>query len=412
MSAAHVEVPKLQLPTDANASGRTFGSEELELVRQALNSGTLNCTKGTFVSRFENQFAERLGVSHCCAVTSGTAAIHSAVAAVNPDPGDEIISSPITDMGAITPILYQGAVPVFADVDSKNLLVTADTIAARITRRTKAIIVTHLFGNVCDMDPIMALAAKHNLVVIEDSAQALDAKYKGKYVGRIGHIGCFSLQQTKHITTGEGGMVVTNDAKFGRTARLFHDKAWGYGDPKPDHYFLALNYRMTELQGAVAVAQLEKLNWSVTQRQEMALRLTQRLRGLRDVQLPEATPGAVHVYWKYYLRLEKDNVGEVAKLLRDEYGLASAPRYIVKPAFMCEVLRDQRTFGNSHWPYDGECRKGEPPVDYNPDSFPGTIDGLAHVLVLPWNERFTEEHVDYWATAIEDVIHRVRNHNV
>jgi perosamine synthetase len=411
MTTAPLAVQKLRLPTDADASGRTFGSEELELLRQALASGTLNCTKGTWVSRFEKLFAERIGVANACAVTSGTAAVHSAVVAVNPNPGDEIISSPITDMGAITPILYQGAVPIFADVDPKSLLVTAETIAPRITHRTKAIIVTHLFGNPCDMDPIMALAAKHNLVVIEDCAQAFDAKYKGKFVGAVGHIGCFSLQQTKHITTGEGGIVVTNDPQYARRARLFHDKAWGYGDPKPDHYFLALNYRMTELQGAVAVAQLDKLNWSVTQRQEMALRLTEQLRDLSDVVLPEPTPGATHVYWKYYLRLEKDNVGEVAKLLREEYDLASAPRYIQKPAFMCEVLRDHRTFGDSHWPYDGECRKGEPEVDYNPQSFPGTVDGLAHVLVLPWNERFTQAHVDYWATAIKDVIQKVREHN-
>ena len=411
MSTSRVVARKMQLPTDANATGRTFGYEELELLKQALDSGTLNCTKGTFVSQFEKLFAARLGVASACAVTSGTAAIHTAVAALNPNPGDEIISSPITDMGAITPILYQGAVPVFADVDPKSLLLTAETIETRISRRTKAIILTHLFGNVCDMDPIMALAAKHNLVVIEDCAQSFDAKYRGKYVGTIGHLGCFSLQQTKHITTGEGGIVVTNDSQFARNARLFHDKAWGYGDPKPDHYFLALNYRMTELQGAVAVAQLEKLNWSVTQRQNMAARLTEALRGLSGVQLPQATPGATHVFWKYYLRFENDNVGDVAKLLREEYDLASAPRYIQKPAFMCEVLRDQRTFGQSHWPYDGECRKGEPPVDYNPESFPGTMDGLAHVLVLPWNERFTEEHVDYWATAIEDVVYRVREKN-
>src|SRR5882762_6662601 len=178
MSTMRVEVAKMQLPTDANASGRTFGIEELDLLRQALGSGTLNCTKGTFVSHFEKLFAQRLGVAHCTAVTSGTAALHCAVAAVNPNPGDEIISSPITDMGAITPILYQGAIPVFADVDPSSLVVTAETIAARITRRTKAIIVTHLFGNVCDMDAIMELAKQHNLVVIEDAAQALDAKYK------------------------------------------------------------------------------------------------------------------------------------------------------------------------------------------------------------------------------------------
>jgi perosamine synthetase len=412
MTTLSVEIKKMQMPTDGNASGRTFGMEELDLLQRALDSGTLNCTKGTFVNQFEKMFAERVGATAACAVTSGTAAIHCAVAAVNPEPGDEIIGSPITDMGAITPILYQGAVPVFADVDPKSLLVTAETIAARITRRTRAIIVTHLFGNVCDMDAIMELAAKHNLIVIEDCAQAFDAQYKGKYVGTIGHIGCFSLQQTKHITTGEGGIVVTSDPEIARTVRLFHDKAWGYGDPKPDHYFLALNYRMTELQGAVAVAQLAKLNWSVTQRQTMAQRLTERLSGIKGVQLPEATPGATHVYWKYYLRLENDNVGEVAKLLREEYDLASAPRYIQKPAFMCEVLRDHRTFGKSQWPYVGECRKGEPEVDYDPASFPGTVDGLAHVLVLPWNERFTEEHVDYWATAIADVLETVRGKHV
>lgn len=412
MSTFKVEISKMQLPTDANASGRTFGIEELELLRQALGSGTLNCTKGTFVSQFEKSFAQRLGVAHCTAVTSGTAAIHCAVAAVNPNPGDEIISSPITDMGAITPILYQGAIPVFADVDPVSLVVTAETIAPRITRRTKAIIVTHLFGNVCDMDSIMALAAKHNLVVIEDAAQALDAQYKGKPVGTIGHIGCFSLQQTKHITTGEGGLVVTNDPKYGRAVRLFHDKAWGYGDTKPDHYFLALNYRMTELQGAVAVAQLEKLQWSVQQRQKMADRLAEKLQGLANVQLPDVTPGATHVYWKYYLRLTQDNVGDVAKVLREEYDIASAPRYIVKPAFMCEVLRDKRTFGDSHWPYEGECRAGEPEVDYDPASFPGTVDGLVHVLVLPWNDRYTEEHVDYMAMAIIDAIQRVRESHV
>src|SRR5581483_11218283 len=113
MSVAHLEIPKLQLPTDANISGRTFGKEELELLRQALESGTLNCTKGTFVNRFEKAFAERIGVGSACAVTSGTAAVHCAVTAVNPEPGDEIISSPITDMGAISPILYQAAIPFF-----------------------------------------------------------------------------------------------------------------------------------------------------------------------------------------------------------------------------------------------------------------------------------------------------------
>jgi perosamine synthetase len=409
-SMAVVEMQsRMQLPSDGDASGRSFGPEELELLSKVLKSGTLNCTKGTYVQQFEKAFAERMGLPNACAVTSGTAAIHTAIAAVNPNPGDEIISSPITDMGAIAPILYQGAVPIFADVDPRTLMVTAETIAPRISRRTKAIVVTHLFGNPCDMDPIMALAAKHNLVVIEDCAQSFCATYKGKLVGTIGHIGCFSLQQTKHMTAGEGGILVTGDPKFARRARLFHDKAWGYGDPAPDHYFLALNYRMTELQGAVASAQLDKLDWVVKRRQELAVRLTQSLRNLTDVLCPEPLPDATHVYWKYALRLERDNPAEVANLLRREYELASAPRYIQKPAFLCEVLRDKRTFGESHWPYDGQCRAQEPPVDYAPTSYPGAMDGLAHILVLPWNERYSDDQVDYLAVAIRDVISRVRS---
>jgi len=398
---------RVRLPSEANATGRTFGNEELTLLRKVLESGTLNCTKGTFVNQLECAFAKRLGVAHATAVTSGTAAIHAAVAAVNPNPGDEIISSPITDMGAIAPILYQAAIPVFADVDPRTLLVTAETIAPRITRRTKAIIVTHLFGNPCDMDPIMSLARDHRLIVIEDCAQAFDATDRGRIVGTIGHIGCFSLQQGKHITSGEGGLAVTNDPDFGRRMRLFHDKAWGYGDPNPDHYFLALNYRMTELQGAVAVAQLEKLQSSVRQRQKMAQRLTAALEGMRGVHLPRATPGATHVYWKYCLSSDAANIGELARLLRDEYDIASAPRYIQKPAFECQVLRDRCTFGKSHWPYDGECRADDPPVDYDPTHFPGALQGLASILVLPWNERYTEEHVDYIAAAIKDAITRV-----
>jgi dTDP-4-amino-4,6-dideoxygalactose transaminase len=393
----------ISLPSDANASGRTFGAEEIELLRQVIESGTLNCTKGTFVSRFEAEFARRYGVEHCCTTTSGTASLHVAVAAVDPNPGDEIISSPITDMGAIAPILYQTALPIFADVDPDTYNVTAETIAPRITRRTKAIIVTHLFGNPCDMEPIMALARKHNIVVIEDCAQAFLSTYKGKLLGTIGDIGCFSLQQTKHMTTGEGGMVITSHPDYARRMRLFHDKAWGYGDPKPDHYFLALNYRMTELQGAVALAQLQKLDGVVHQRQKMAELLTDRLRGVTGIRTPKITPGGTHVYWKYCLQVDETtlgaNVNDFAARLK-EYGIFSAPRYIQKPAFQCEILRDKRTFGTSHFPYDCQERAGEPEVVYDINEYPGTVKALSHILVLPWNELYTEQHVRFIADRV------------
>ena len=169
----------MQLPSDADHTGRDLGQEELELLKKVIDSGTLNCTKGTAVKEFEKQFAAKLGVDFCRTTTSGTASIHTAIAAIDPEPGDEIITTPITDMGALTPIIYQTAIPIFADVDPLTYNVTAETIAPKITRRTKAIMVTHLFGNPCDMDPIMDLAKQHNLPVIEDACQAYRRNIRG-----------------------------------------------------------------------------------------------------------------------------------------------------------------------------------------------------------------------------------------
>ena len=146
----------MQIQSDGDCTGRNLGVEELEFFKQVIASGTLNCTKGTVVKEFESCFGKKYGVPFCRTTTSGTASIHTAIAAVDPNPGDEIITTPITDMGALTPIIYQTAIPVFADVDPLTYNVTAETIAPKISRRTKAIIVTHLFGNPCDMAPVMA----------------------------------------------------------------------------------------------------------------------------------------------------------------------------------------------------------------------------------------------------------------
>ncbi len=397
------EIKPIALPNDQVASGRSFGAEELELLKKVIESGTLNCTKGTVVRELEKRFAQKVGTPTSRTTTSGTAAIHAAVAAIDPEPGDEIITTPITDMGGITPILYQTAIPVFADCDPLTYNVTAETIAPKITRRTKAIMVTHLFGNPCDMDPIMALAKKHSLPVLEDCAQAYGTTYNGKHVGAIGAIGCFSLQQGKHMTTGEGGFVTTNDPGYERRMRLFIDKAWGYGDPNPDHYFLAMNYRMTELQGAVALAQLEKLDGMVAQRVKMADRLTAAIEGVRGLSAPKTTPGGKHTYWKYCVRIDPKKIrggsvgfGDALKPL----GVMSAPRYIQKLAFECEVLRDHRSFGKSEFPWKGPQRAGDPDVVYDKAAYPGSTEALADVVVLPWNERYTAEHVDFIAAVI------------
>lgn len=396
--------PLLPLPSDQDASGRTLGEAEMVALAEVIASGTLTSTRGEFVKRLEKGFAERLGIAHAHAASSGTAAIHTALAALDLEPGDEVITTGITDMGALTPILYQGGIPVFADVDPRTFNVTAQTIAPHLSERTRAIIVTHLFGNPCPMDEILALARKQQVPVIEDCAQAFLARHQGRLVGTLGTLGCFSLQQGKHITTGEGGLVVTEDPALARRCFLFINKAWGYGDPHPDHYFLALNYRMSELQGAVAVAQLSKLQFAVDRRRETAAWLTEALQSIPGIETPHVEAGDTHVFWKYCLRVDPNLVPGGAQGLGKrlkERGIASAPRYIQKPAFQCEIFQKQRTFGTSRYPFTLARPEA---LDYDPARFPGTFAALARILVLPWNEQYTREHVTYLANAIHETV--------
>ncbi len=399
---------QLVLPSDQDASGRTLGSEELEALERVIASGTLNSTKGSAVAAFESALARLLGVAHVVACSSGSSAIHCAIAALDLEPGDEVITTAITDMGALVPILQQGAIPVFADVDPDTCNVTAATIAARITDRTRAIVATHLFGNPAELEAIAALADERGIPLIEDCAQAYGASVGGRGVGTFGTLACFSLQQGKHITTGEGGFVATDDAALARRVFLFVNKAWGYGDAQPDHYFLAPNYRMTELQGAVGLAQLEKLQGSIDARIATANALTQRLHGVAGIMTPRVADGTVASYWKYILMVDGEQLdgGAVALAARlKTYGIASAPRYIQKPAFRCAVIRDQVTFGTSRWPFTLARPEA---VDYDAARFPGTFSALERVLVLPWNERYTLEHVDFIAGAVRECVEALR----
>ena len=218
----------------------------------------------------------------------------------------------------------------------------------------------------------------------------------------------FSLQQGKHITAGEGGLCTTNDPELARRIYLFINKAWGYGDPQPDHYFLAPNYRMSELQGAVALAQLDKLDGVVSARRDMADKLTSCIVDLPGIQTPKTTPGSTHSYWKYPLRVDGSVLPGGSVALGDrlrEAGIACMPRYIQKPAYKCAVISKQVTFGRSRFPFNLARREA---TDYSDALFPGTLEALRDVLVLPWNERYTEVEVariaDALSTAVRDMI--------
>jgi dTDP-4-amino-4,6-dideoxygalactose transaminase len=396
------------LPSDANSSGREFGDDEARFLREALDSGNLFAPRGTQVKALEKEFAEHFGVAFAHGVTSGTAAVHVAIAAIDPEPGDEIITTPITDMGALTPIIMQTAVPVFADVDPVTLNVTPDTVAERITGRTRAIIVTHLFGQPVDMDGVMTVARRHGIPVIEDSAQAFDTYYKGKLCGTIGDIGCFSFQQTKHMTTGEGGMVVSNDPKLARLARLFRDKSWPYGEELMDHLFLGINYRMPELVGAVGRAQLARVASVVARRQETAKKFNALLSDVKGLTLavPQVAD-STHSYWKYPLIVDEKVIPGGAKALGaavKERGVFVAPNYIQKPAYSTKFFVDKKTFGNSQFPYTDPSRAGLPLLGYTDAECPGAIKGLSQVLVVPWNEFYTDDHVRFIADTIKESV--------
>jgi perosamine synthetase len=394
------------LPSFRDHSGRSLGDEEIAELTDVIRSGALSFLTGRKTAAIERGFADLVGVREAVAVANGTAALHAAVIYLNPEPGDEIILSPVTDIGTAIPIMAQLAVPVFADVDPATQNVTAATIEACLTPRTRAIIVTHVFGAPADMDPIMELAERRGLFVIEDCAQAHLATYKGRICGTIGHLGCFSFQQSKHMTTGDGGMVVANeDKRFGRELRLCGDKGWPRAKGGRDHLFLAPNYHMTELQAAVGLAQLKKLPAMVQARIDAADRLTARLAEV-DVEPAAILPNSRGVFFYYAFRLDPTGlrapVKEVMRAMSAEGidGFIGYPGPI--PLYRYPVIRERLTFGSSGWPFTlpGVTRNW----DYSDSLCPEAEKACAETICMWWSEGLTAVHADQIGDAIEKVV--------
>ncbi|MBY5419980.1 aminotransferase class V-fold PLP-dependent enzyme [Rhizobium leguminosarum bv. viciae] len=393
------------LPSFRDASGRTFGQEELDALNEVIKSGKLSFLTGTKTAEFERAFAERFGVKHAVAVANGTAALHTAVTYLNPEPGDEIILSPVTDVGTVIPIIAQLAIPVFADVDPITQNIDAASIEMNITSRTRAIMVTHVYGHPADMDAIMAVARKHDLFVIEDCAQAHLAYYKGKLCGTIGDIACFSFQQSKHMTTGDGGMVISNeDERFGRGIRHCSDKGWPRERGGRDHLFLATNYHMTELQAAVGVEQLKKLDQFVSDRITAADRLTELL---SDVAISPVLPlaGTVGVYFFYSFRLDPSKlsvpINDVMKALVAEGidGFIGYPGQT--PLYKYPVVREHKTFGQSGFPFTLPNARQ---IDYSSNLCPDAEQACRETVCMWWTDRMKEHHLQQIASAIRKVV--------
>ena len=381
----------------------SVGISEWLGVSRVILSKKMNAMDGHEVKALEEEFAAAYGVKYAVASTSGTAAIHVALAALDPEPCDEIITTPITDMGSIIPILASNCVPVFADVDPATGNLTAATIEKRITPRTKAVILVHLFGRPAEIHPILELLRPKGIALIEDCAQAHYADYRGKKVGSYGDFGCFSLQQSKQMTCGDGGITLVNRDDLVDRAALFVDKGWNRRQGLRTHLFLGMNYRMTELQAAVARAQLRKLPRMVAQLQATAALLGEELRKIGPVMVPPVIDQNSHPSWWMYpfsidQRASKIDINELYGELRAE-GVRVAREYVPQAVFNYVVLKDQRTYGKSRYPFSA--------VNYVPPDirdFPGFLEFKKNLLYIGWSSNITVKDVKRIASAVEKVV--------
>lgn len=307
----------------------SLGQQEIRYVTEALEAAEISGTYGEFLDRFEREFSDYCGCSHGIATSSGTTALHLAVASLGIGPGDDVLVSTLTNMATFFAVLYQGARPIPVDVEEDSWNLNPALLGRLVTPRTKAILVVHLYGNPVDMDPIVEFARRHKLYIIEDVAEAHGALYKGRKAGSLGDIGCFSFYANKIITTGEGGMITTSDPAVAEKSRSLRSLAFG-AEHKFMHSDIGFNYRMTNLQAALGCAQLRRIEEVIENKRRVARLYADQFSGLPELQLPTEKPYARNVYWMYHVVLrsfERKRRDRVMQLLA-ERGIETRPAFI------------------------------------------------------------------------------------
>lgn len=360
-----------------------FGEIEKKYANDAIEKVEISGLFGEYIPKFESAFADFCGVSDAVAVNGGTAALHLAVAALNIGEGDEVLVSSLTNMASFFAVLYQGATPIPIDSEPDTLNLDPNLLEEKITPRTKAIMVVHLYGHPVDMDPVLAIAKKHNLYVIEDAAEAHGAEYKGKRTGSFGDIGCFSFFANKVITTGEGGMLTMNDSKLAARARSLKSLAFGK-ENKFMHEDIGYNYRMSNVQAAIGAAQMTHVDEILDRKKKMAAYYLTHLADIGDIQLPVERPDCINVYWMFNIILTGALAGKREKFmaLLKERGVETRPDFI--------PFSDQEIFIKK-----GLTEKGECPVATN-----AGVNGL----YIPSGTDISEEEQAYVVKNIHEVV--------
>jgi perosamine synthetase len=304
--------------------------DEIALVMDALRKGEVSGTFGKYIEDFESEFAAYCGCKFGVAVNSGTSALHLAVAALDLQPGDEVLVSASTNIATALAVIHNGAIPVPVDSEPVTWNLDLDLIEGLITPRTKAIIPVHLYGHPVDMDRLMGIANKHNLIVIEDCAESHGATVRGRMTGSFGHMSCFSFYANKIITTGEGGMVTTNDHAFAERVKLLRNLA--FTKPRFRHELAGFNFRMPGFVAALGLGQFRKIEKIVDAKREMARRYNEQLSKIPGIQIPVELDWAKNVYWMYGV-VVKPEFG----ISRDKLTEALTERGIETRTFFCPM---------------------------------------------------------------------------
>ena len=355
-----------------------LGIEELEAIKEVIESGVL--VQGEKIRLFEKEFANYIRVKHAVALSNGTAALDTALKALKVGPGDEVITPAFSFVASSNCILYQGAKPVFADINARTFNIDPAEVLNKITSKTKAIICAHLFGQSADMKELKETAEKHKIALVEDAAQAHGAEYRGQRAGGIGTIGCFSFYATKNMTTGEGGMITTNDNELAKRARLLRDHGQ---TEKYHHVILGYNYRMPEVCAAIGLVQLSKLDGFNEKRMENAGVLTKGVQKIRGLIPPSVNAGVKHVFYQYVVRVEddfpmrRDNLAE--HLIK--MGVGVAVHYPI-PIYKQPLYRE---------------------LGYGKTTCPRAEDACKRVLSLPVHPAVTEKDIKYIVEILKKI---------
>lgn len=349
-----------------------LGKKEIEYVNESLRANWISFN-GKYNKKFESEFAKFCGVNYGLGVTNGTTALHIALAALKIGKGDEVIVPDFTMASCGFAVAYLGATPIFIDAEPKTWNIDPKKIEEKITPKTKAIMPVHIYGHPCDMDAIMTIARKHNLKVIEDCAEAHGALYKGKKVGSFGDINAFSFYSNKIITTGEGGMVVTDNPKLAERARWLHSLAF---DPERRfiHNEIGFNYRMSNLQAAIGLGQLERIEAIIQRKRDIAYKYNQLLKNVKGIQIPPEEENVKNVYWMYGITITEDFGMSRDKLKKELYKKGIDTRFFFSP------LHAQTCFNG----------KG-----YNEKEFPVSIQLSKTGLYLPSGLDLTNEQMTF-----------------